>query len=257
MRVKLLAAAIAGSLVAGGALAADLPAPKSPPAYRAPPPVWSWTGCSIGANAGYGWRSDSAYDPELSTGAGGDTAGGFVGGGQIGCDYQISAWVFGVQGMFDGTSLEGSHLYPGSATETLKFDSTWLATETARIGYVIAPQTLLYLRGGLAETSVSYKDDDPSVSATSPYFGTASATRVGGTIGGGLEYAFTRNWSAFVEYDYAGFGGHDTTLTYTAPNPANATPYAYRETHDFQSLLVGLNFRFGGDASPPPVAARY
>lgn len=256
MRVTLLATAIIGSFVAGGALAADLGARAPAPVYRAPP-VWSWTGCYVGGNVGYGWQDNRVYDVESGVGAGSDTGDGIVGGGQIGCDYQTSAWVFGVQGMFDGASVKGSHAYPGNPTETLKADTSWFSTQTVRVGYAIAPQTLLYVKGGLAEVQIGYKDDDPSVSETSPYWGSANVTRVGGTIGAGVEYSFARNWSVFAEYDYAGFGAHNTTLSYTAPNPANATPYAYRETNDLQTVLVGLNFRFDLGGSAAPIAAKY
>jgi outer membrane immunogenic protein len=260
MRLKLLAAAIAGSVVAGGALAADLPTYKAPPAYVAPPPVWSWTGCHVGANIGYGWQANQVYDPQTSAGAGSDTSDGLVGGGQVGCDYQASTWVLGVQGMLDGAGVNGSHIYPppnGDPGETLGFNTSWVATETGRIGYLLMPQALAYFRGGLAEAGVRYTDVDPNVSAISPYSGSESATRVGWTIGGGVEYSFARNWSVFAEYDYIGFGSQNATLTYTAPNPANAKPYTYRETNDLQTLLVGLNFKFDWTASPAPVSAKY
>jgi outer membrane immunogenic protein len=257
MRLKLLAAAIAGSVVAGGAFAADLPTYKAPPVYASSPPVWSWTGCHIGANVGYGWQTNHAYDPQAAASAGSDSGDGFAGGGQLGCDYQAGAWVFGLQGMVDGAGIKGSHLYPGDPTETLGADTSWFATETARIGYAVMPQALLYFRGGLAEAGIRYTDVDPSVSAYSPYWGSASVTRTGWTIGGGVEYSFARNWSIFVEYDYMGFGSQNTTLPYSAPNPANATPYTYRETNDLQTVLVGLNFKFDWAASPASVAARY
>jgi len=260
MRLKLLTAAIAGSVVAGGALAADLSTYETRPVYVAPRPVWSWTGCRVGANAGYGWQANRAYDPQYAASAGADTADGFAGGGQVGCDYQLAGWVFGVQGMLDGASIKGSHIYPppdGDPGETLGFNTSWFATETARIGYLLMPQTLAYFRGGLAEAGIRYTDVDPSVSAISPYWGSASATRVGWTIGGGAEYSFARNWSVFVEYDYMGFGSQNVTLSYTAPNPANAAPYTYRETQNLQTVLFGLNFKFDWAAPPAPVAARY
>src|SRR5262249_55519438 len=72
----------------------------------------SWTGCYVGANVGGGWASNSSNDVAGAvTGvAGADlgshTAGGFIGGGQIGCDYQAGVCVFGLQGMFDGSGME-------------------------------------------------------------------------------------------------------------------------------------------------------
>jgi outer membrane immunogenic protein len=144
--------------------------------------------------------------------------------------------------MFDGTGVSGNHLYPPlPSTETLGFNDKWFGTVTGRIGYAVLPQALVYFKGGAAEARIDYTDADP----TAPYSGTASATRTGWTIGGGAEYAFAHNWSVFVEYDYMNFGSSNTTLTYTSPNPALATPYTYTETHALQTVLVGLNYRFG------------
>ncbi len=253
MRLKLLAAAIAISAVAGPALAADLPSIKGPPAYIPPPPVWTWTGCHVGANVGYGWQRNHSYDPQVSADAGSDTGNGVVGGGQLGCDYQVGSLVLGIQGSFDGAGVKGSHLYPGSSTETLGFNTSWLATETGRIGYAVLPQALVYFKGGVAEARIGYTDVDP----TGPYWGAAGATRVGWTIGGGAEYALTPNWSIFAEYDYADFGSQNITLAYTSPVPAFATPYTFKETNSLQTILVGVNYKFDWFAPLAPVVAKY
>jgi outer membrane immunogenic protein len=246
-------AAISVAALPGSALAADLP-PAPPPMKAAyvPAPVYNWTGCYVGGNVGFGWQDNHAYDPQIGFYAGGETANGVVGGGQIGCDWQTGPWVFGFQGMFDGTDLNSSHINPISPTgaDALGTNTRWFATQTARIGMTVTPQALFYVKGGAAEASFNYSDNDPTV----PYYGSASATRFGWTVGAGFEYSFAPNWSAFVEYNYMGFGSNATTLTYTAPNPANATPYIYNETNNLQTVLVGVNYRFnlGG-----PVVARY
>jgi opacity protein-like surface antigen len=43
-------------------------------------------------------------------------------------------------------------------------------------------------------------------------FGSVSRTRTGWTVGGGVEWMFTRGWSAFLEGNYMDFGSHDRTL---------------------------------------------
>jgi len=53
-------------------------------------------------------------------------------------------------------------------------------------------------QGGGAWARIDYSDVDPS----KPYDGQANTTRSGWTVGGGFEYAFLPNWSAFVEYNY-------------------------------------------------------
>ena len=104
--------------LAGSSTAADLgtrPIYQPPPP---PPPVFSWTGCYVGANVGGGWASKSSNDVAgavtgvAGTDLGSHTASGVIGGGQVGCDYQAGAWVFGVQGMFDGSGMEGSNTDP-------------------------------------------------------------------------------------------------------------------------------------------------
>ena len=240
------------ALIGTSALAADLP---PTPMYKAPAatPIYSWTGCYIGANAGYGWQRNSPSDP-LTPGlsVGSDTGTGFVGGGQFGCDYQLSdRWVVGLQGMFDGAAVNGSHMVPvayaGDAAEQMTFKSNWLATVTGRIGYAVLPQTLLYLKGGAAWVHTNYTDVDPSGVTYVPFAGQASATLNGWTAGVGAEYAFRPNWSVLLEYDYIGLGTHSAAFTYNCGTGCGfGNPYLYRETHNFQMVLVGLNYRFGG-----------
>src|SRR5262245_17699079 len=83
-------AAISSATLAGSAMAADLGA-RAPAPYQpspTPPPVFSWTGCYVGANIGGGWASKSFNDVSgFVTGMpgadlGSHTASGVIGGGQ-------------------------------------------------------------------------------------------------------------------------------------------------------------------------------
>ncbi|QXX75005.1 outer membrane protein [Methylovirgula sp. HY1] len=236
----------------GSALAADLPPVGSAMPYEPPPLIWS--GCYAGLNIGFGWQSDHTYDPNTFLDAGGDTADGIVGGGQVGCDYQQGPFVFGFQGRFDGSGISGNHYYyGGTPADILGTHTDWLATETGRLGYAIMPRTLLYVRGGVAEAQIGLSDVDTTI----PYWGGASSTRVGWTIGAGFEYAVAPGWSVFAEYDYAGFGSQNMLLNYSSPVAAFATPYSYYEQNNLQTLLVGVNYRFNWFAPPSPVVAKY
>ena len=97
-----LLAAVFG-LAASQASAADLPR-KAPPAPPPPPPL-TWSGCYIGANVGGAWGRISLEGPFGGTFDRSTNNASFVGGGQIGCDYQFAGgWVIGFRNMFDGTT---------------------------------------------------------------------------------------------------------------------------------------------------------
>jgi outer membrane immunogenic protein len=114
---KVLGLVGATLLFAGPALAADLGRP--PPVYKAPAlvPVFSWTGWYIGGNIGYGWGESTS--PGITDNIGFAAAGlnifpglkpkGFIGGGQIGYDWQLNPnWVLGVVADFQGADIKAS-----------------------------------------------------------------------------------------------------------------------------------------------------
>jgi outer membrane immunogenic protein len=247
--------ALAAIGMAGSAMAADLRARA--PVYKAPPPVvaYNWTGCYVGGNVGYGWAPKQWTDGGIEFTS--HTADGVVGGGQLGCDYQTGPWVFGIQGMFDWSGMRGDSR---SIIDPVLIDSTrvsWFATLTGRIGYAVQPMTLLYVKGGAAW--VRDKHDECCVTATTPVIedeigflgdGFARVTRYGWTVGAGFEHMFRHNWSFFVEYDYIGLGTRAVTFT---PTPPTTLPFIYNIRQNVQTVLVGLNYRFG----PGPVVAKY
>jgi len=217
-------------------------------------PVYSWTGCYIGANAGAGSDRESFTDvnPNLAlTGRpnidlGSERATGAMGGGQIGCDYQAGNWVIGAQGLFDATDFKGSnHVVPGPGDPQFPdvFDVSsrvsWLATATARIGYAIQPQLLLYARGGAAWMRSDLNFSITAMGLTNTY--TGAETRAGWTAGAGLEYLIAANWSVFAEYSHMDFGTGtlDTTLI-TAPPPE-----PIRISYRIDTVMLGLNYRIG------------
>src|SRR5262249_32279203 len=142
--------------------AADLrPALKAPPPAVAPP-VYSWTGCYVGAHVGWGWgRSD--YTSSSFSHAGTltrsastslDTSGALFG-GQVGCNYQFASnWVVGVQGDFAGTDFNGKGRDPlGDGDEIISLKKDWLADVTGRFGVTaFNNQALFYVKGGGAWT---------------------------------------------------------------------------------------------------------
>ena len=238
---RLAAATLVSFAVSSAAMAADLRAApyRAPPPAPPPPPVFSWTGCYIGANIGGGWAKKSATDVSgFVTGIpgadlGSHTASGVLGGGQIGCDYQAGIWVFGVQGMFEGSGMEGTNTQP-SGLLVNNTSIPWLATVTGRVGLTAAPRVLIYAKGGGA-----WVRDDFSLTAGGTTVASASTTPSGWTVGGGVEWAFAGNWSAFAEYNYLDFGTSGVTFT----SAAGSFPIDIKQ--DINSFMVGLNYRFG------------
>jgi outer membrane immunogenic protein len=252
LRLRLGAVVIGALGICGSALAADMPlkAPAAAPLIPAPP---SWTGCYIGGNLGGGWALKDWTNPRGDLDVSGGTAalGSFVGGGQIGCDYQFALpWVIGLEGMFNGADLSAT--VTDTVNPDFQFSSrvNWFGTLTARLGYTLMPTGLLYVKGGVAWTRDRHSVLDQSSGAVA----SAENTRSGWTAGVGFEYMFLPNWSAFVEYDYMGFG--------TSTLPFTASDGSFHETWDIrqnvQAVLVGLNFRFNfGKAPAEPVVAKY
>jgi outer membrane immunogenic protein len=241
--VATLATITLAAFVAGSATAADLrPRPAAPYQPPPPPPVFSWSGCYIGANIGGGWADKSFNDAAgLVTGVpgadlGSHTASGVIGGGQIGCDYQAGVWVFGVQGMFDGSAMDGSNTQPNGFIVN-NTTIPWLATVTGRIGVTAAPTVLVYAKGGGAWVRDEFTLTAVGTGAT---LANTTTNQSGWTVGGGVEWAFAGNWSAFAEYNYLDFGTPSVNFT---SGIGGTVPVNVKQ--NINSFMVGVNYRFG------------
>jgi outer membrane immunogenic protein len=222
------------------AAAAGLPvkAPVAPPVIAAP----SWAGWYGGLNAGYvdplsSLTTNAAIistssSPENATAlASGVTSdfgrgsGGFIGGGQIGYNFQWTpAVLVGLE-----TDIQGSSLRESGTVNTSTFvpspplgGGTWLSTINAtrhldylgtlrgRIGLTNIPGWLFYATGGLAYGGVSSSTSIVTTGGTnlppSALAGSLSQTRAGYAVGGGVEYMWVRGWSAKFEYLYYDLG---------------------------------------------------
>ena len=232
--VGVMAAAISLG-AAQAASAADLPV-RMP--TKAVPMVVSqtWTGCYIGGNVGAGWVRTKVVDEISGAPIASLSDTDIVGGGQIGCDYQFAGnWVIGVQGMFEGSGLKAdTSSIVATPGVSLHGSIPWFATATARLGYAVAPNWLIYGKGGGAWT---HTDANLYVTSTGVVFDTASFDQSGWTAGGGAEWKFAPNWSVFAEYNYIGFTDKVVTLA-SGANIGKVHQYV-------QTALIGVNFRFG------------
>lgn len=247
------AAGLVAVSIAAPADAADLgasPATKAPPVAAT---IYDWGGFYVGINGG-GGSAHSCWDivnvlgiatpAPISEGCHNAT-GGTVG-GQIGYRWQTLMWVFGVEAQGNWADFSGSN--PSSIlpplTNRSKIDAFGLFT--GQVGYT-ANNLLFYIKGGAA---VADGKHDTFVVPAVPglTFNSVSETRWGGTLGVGLEFGFTQNWSVGAEYDHVFLGHHGASFA----TPAGLLARTDRIGQDIDVGLVRVNYRWGG-----PVVARY
>jgi outer membrane immunogenic protein len=204
------------------AVAADLPFPA--PALTAISPVYDWTGFYVGGNLGAGWSglSGTNFSDTLGSSFTAATNTQFVGGAQVGINYQFrSGVVVGAEAMFDGSTV--SHNNPVTATDPTGavganigiVDARWLTTATGKLGYAW-DRVLLYAKGGGAWVATT----SPSISVSgvpASFSGASSTTAATWTAGFGLEWAFVGNWSVRAEYDYIALPSQSLTVAPGTP----------------------------------------
>jgi outer membrane immunogenic protein len=226
MKKYLLASVAAlGLVAAGAATAADLPSRKGPVlAPIAYAPVFTWTGFYVGVNAGYGWGTvDSTNLGILPTFSDPD---GFIGGGQIGYNYQMGQIVLGVEADFQGADLKASVTGGGF---TARNELNYFGTVRARVGYAV-DRFLPYVTGGFAYANVKTAITGPGIGFSD------DSTQYGYAIGAGLEYAFTNNLTAKIEYLYVDLERERINTVFGTTGAKVGT--------DFSVVRAGLNYKF-------------
>ncbi len=272
MHIKSVASALALALLSTTAFAADLPSRRAPPVYAPPPPipVFSWTGLYIGGQVGYQFgRSNAiAYD-NFGNGlaANGGSANGVVGGGHIGYLFSTQSipvlsnitgafsslpligglggagGVFGIEGDVDGSSVRTAYGLGGFGNYN---NEPIQGSIRGRLGFAV-DRALFYATGGAAFGDLRNTYVNGLTGATDQF----SHTRVGYTVGGGVEYAFTNNLSVRVEYRYTDYGAYSDNLANSSLGGLNV------RHHDTNNRVqAGFSYKFN-TFSPAPVVARY
>ncbi len=224
MKRLLLAGIACVALAASPALAADMP-PSRAPAYRpALVPYFNWTGVYVGLNAGGGWGGSSWESAAAFSTGRFNVPGGMIG-GTAGANVQSGGVVFGLEGdiawaAFRGTTTTGCAAGCQTAVD-------WFGTARARLGLAF-DAFLPYVTGGAGFGNIR---------ASTPGFTGANQTKVGWTAGGGLEYAWTGNWSAKLEYLYVDLGQFDCGFSCGAVSPNIVRFNAHL-------LRAGVNYKF-------------
>jgi outer membrane immunogenic protein len=223
-------------------------APTRPPVYvAAPAPAYDWSGFYIGGNLGFGWNGGSFSDPLGNTFTP-TTSGQFLGGGQVGLNYQFwGGALIGAAADFDwlpntngNTALLANPPgVPTGSTASVTVNNRWLTTVTGRLGYAW-DRVLLYGKGGGAWVG----SNSPNVTINGdPVVVSTSSGNSGWTAGLGVEWAFWGNWSARIEYDFVGLNSQ----TFALPVSVGGLPAGDQFSGNHRNIQVvnlGTSYKF-------------
>jgi outer membrane immunogenic protein len=260
MKQFLLATAgLVALAVALPASAADLKAP----APAAVAPIFSWTGFYVGGHVGWGWADsrstvvDTPGNNLFPAGFASSTSlDGFIAGGQAGFNYQIGAFVLGVEGDISWSLINGettnAAVLVANRFSTVSLEADRIAMVAGRLGFAF-DNWLIYAKGGWAW--VDFQSSGLTTNAAGAIIANTHGAerRDGFIIGGGVEWGFATNWSVKAEYNFIDLGTDRVTRT-VLPNDI-----LLRDL-DTQIHLVkfGLNYRFNLFGAPAvPVRAAY
>lgn len=248
---KIIVTLLATTAITGSAIAADLPSKKAP--VLPPPTPLLWQGAYVGANIGGGWMNGGngqvwSWDPATYANyvysKSGNGNAGVIGGVQVGYNYQISPmFVVGAETDFQGSTLGGGYngAYNAAALDAVNGPQIagytgatqlgWFGTVRGRVGVVpLMPNVLVYGTGGFAYGNVSRNGS----------YGGTSALQTGWTAGGGVEYAFTPNWSVKGEYLYTNLAGGNQKTWFNSPLSLNNV----NNVTSFNTIRAGVNYHF-------------
>jgi outer membrane immunogenic protein len=222
MKRALLAGTAILVLAAAQASAADLRL-KAPPKPPIAAPAYNWTGVYIGGHLGWGWETNNttAISGGVSFPPGYQFPtvhqDGFLGGGQIGFNYQVAQWVLGAESDISWTGIQGSTTFPSPVDARFSIAQSqilWTSTLTGKLGYAWS-NWLVYGKAGAAwaelqSSSMTFHSTTGILSSFDP---AVNVSRFGWTAGAGIEYGLGNNWSVRAEYDYMDFGTARVTTT--------------------------------------------
>jgi outer membrane immunogenic protein len=226
-----------------GANAADLPARRMPaPAPVYAPPPSSWAGFYVGGNLG-GASTHTRITDDI-TGASLNTGGlsGFIGGGQLGYNFQTGNFVWGGEWTFDWASLERTSGVVSTSKGALQatFSTPWITTLAARFGYAW-DRYLLYgkVGGGWVDNKLTVSNLTSGLSAS------ATNSNAGLLLGVGGEWAlYNPNWTFKIEYDHIGLD------TWHAASPIAGD--AISAKRNVNMIVGGFNYKFQGSLFQTP-----
>jgi outer membrane immunogenic protein len=240
-----------------------------------------WSGAYIGGHIGGGLTDVAMQDPSLASVLADCCYGiftqfisdaaipkansaAFLGGAQAGYNYQIGKFVLGADFDFSATSLNAGATGVSQATaglganETLSVRTDWTATATTTLGFAF-DRLLWYDKVGIAwaHNNYSYNLSGTGTNVAccgpvglTPFGFQSSAGKIvtGWTVGTGLAWALTDNWSARVEYDYMNFGTKAVDFSGAIPTNLQGATSGFTSNTSFSQQIsevkLGLNYKF-------------
>ncbi len=224
-RSNALAAVLSGALIAssGSAGAGEMASQTMTP--------HDWSGLYAGVQVGYAFGD---ADHSFSNGAPSDDSNpeGVLGGIHLGVLLQSNQLVFGIEGDFEVTDVDGSFNNPTGLGSSGSTEIDLQGSVRARIG-IAANRFLPYVTGGLAVADVDY-GGGPGGGPCCGY----SKTSLGWTLGAGVAYAFSNSVSTRLEYRFTDYGTESGGLS---PSFRGVTMKTDLETH---TIMGGVSFHF-------------
>ena len=245
MKRLLLATAATIALLGAGTSgqAADMAVKAAPPPMMAP--LFTWTGFYLGGNLGAAWAQRNVTDIFGNT-FGRTSDARFIGGGQLGYNWQTGNFVLGVEGDIDGIASNNNRsatvVVGGNGPFVVSSNSTnWVATLAARFGWA-ADHWLFYGKagGGWVGNNSGFTVTNVTTGAS---FGSGGNSSAGGwLLGGGIEYAINNNWSLKGEYDYIGLSNRNFVVPVVIGGAVVDTFTS--SSRNFQMFKFGFNYAF-------------
>jgi len=215
------------------------PPPPAPVPLYAPPP-FSWTGFYLGGNAGGAWIQDNITDSFF--GLNFDNRSDFIAGGQIGVNYQVGVFVFGVEGDLDwaANSWRGRAVVTPVGTIQATTNNTWIPTLAARLGIALDRWLFYGKAGGGWIDNDGFAIDNLTIGKSLP--GPNNNANTAWLAGAGIEWAVTSNWTLKIEYDHSTLQNSPFVVPVTAPFLASDTFASGNRS--VEMVKVGFNYLF-------------
>ncbi len=223
---KLLLAVVAAVTLGTGAKAADLGSPRMPIAAAVVAQAFPWSGFYLGAHVGYGFGNSRFVNGIAFP----TSVNGPLVGGQIGFSYQINQIVLGAEADLAFAAITGR----ASNVPAISHRTSMLGSLRVRGGFAV-DRALFYVAGGMGFQGASTNQNPGPAERYN---------RTGWTVGAGIEYAMTPNWTVKAEYSYYNFGTRTLGPTYVGTVRS-----------DVHTVKLGVNYLFS--TGPSAVVARY